>query len=207
MRFYLIRHGQSTWNQQNRIQGHSNPPLSAKGRGQVERLISRLKREKVEKIIASPLKRAHESAEILAKGLQIPFHTKRDLREIYLGTWEGKTPEEINHLYNNGYQKWLTTPSKTKIPKAEKISDFCKRAVRVFQEIVSSEKKERIAIVTHGGILSALTAHWLKADFDRVLLCVSFENSSLTIAEVFNGQVYLSDINSGYHLHAVQLPL
>ncbi len=201
MRFYLIRHGQSTWNKENRVQGHSNPPLSEKGRGQIEKLIPRLKREKIEKIIASPLIRAYESAQMLVKGLGIPCHTQKGLMEIHLGSWEGKTPDEVNRLYNNGYQKWLKGPSKMKIPKAETIVEFRQRAVKAFTEIVASETKERVVLVTHGGILAALISHWLNADFDKILLNIFFENSSLTIAEVINGQVYLTDINDTCHLH------
>ncbi len=200
MRLYLIRHGQSTWNAENRVQGHSNPPLSPKGRGQIEKLIPRLKREKVEKIIASPLKRAHESARILAKGLAIPCHTQKGLMEIHLGAWEGKRPEEVNRLYNNGYQKWLKAPSKIRIPKAETIAKFRRRAVKAFAEIVASETKERVVLVTHGGILAALISHWLKADFDKVLLNIFLENSSLTIVEVLDGRIYLTDINDTCHL-------
>ncbi len=201
MRLYLIRHGQSTWNKQNRIQGHSNPPLTEKGRTQIGKLIPRLKREGIEKIIASPLKRAHESAQILAKGLGVECHTYRGLMEIFLGEWEGMSPDEINQSYNDGYKKWLKGPSKIRIPKAETISQFRRRAVKAFKEIVASETKERVVLVTHGGILTALISHWLKADFDKVLLSLFCENSCLTIAEVYEGKVYLTEVNDTAHLH------
>ena len=206
MRLYLIRHGQSTWNQENRIQGHSNPPLSEKGRDQIAKLIARLKGERITKIIASPLVRAYESAQILAKGLGVFCVGHEELKEIYLGKWEGRRPEEVNQLYNNGYKKWLTAPSKIKLPKAETIPKFCTRVVAGFERILTTEQQERIAIVTHGGVLAALISHWLKADFDHALLNILFENSSLTIAEVYDGRVYLTDINDTCHLHRHPLP-
>ena len=203
MKIYLIRHGQSTWNQENRIQGHSDSPLSAEGKKQIERLIPRLKREKIEQVITSPLKRAYQSAQILAEGLGVLCKTNKNLREISLGTWEGKTPQEINQLYNDGYRRWLKCPSKVKIPSAESLSNFRKRAISIFKQIVTSEAAERIALVTHGGILAALAAHWLKADFDHVLLQMLFENSSLTIVEIYDGKVYLTDINDTCHLRGI----
>ena len=90
----FARHGETDWNFEGRLQGHTDRPLNAYGREQAEALAGRLAREDVAAIYASDLARARETAEIVGERLGLPVVVDPDLREKNWGTWEGLTSEE-----------------------------------------------------------------------------------------------------------------
>jgi len=183
---YIIRHGESTWNSQNKIQGHSDPELSKLGLRQARLLAKRLKRTKIDKIYSSPLLRSLQTAQIIARVLKLKVIKMGQLREVGLGAWEGRTTDEIDNVYNNKYQKWLKIgPTKIKIPDAESIGSFRKRVKKVFYKIIKGNKNKDILIVTHGGVIAAFLAHLLKADFDRLILGLHLPNTCVTLVSFY----------------------
>jgi broad specificity phosphatase PhoE len=181
MNLYIVRHGESTWNRANKIQGHSNPGLSRLGRQQARLLARRFKKIRIDKIYTSPLFRASQTAEIIGKTLKRKVVRDAQLKEVKLGSWEGRTPDEINRLYKNRYNKWLRLgPTKVRIQGAEGISVFRSRAVAAFDNIIEKNKKGDIMVVTHGGVISAFLAHLLEADFDKLILRLHLPNTCVT---------------------------
>ena len=177
----IVRHAESAFNLQNRIQGHQDSQLTPKGLNQARRLAGRIRHFHIDKIYSSDLGRAYSTTR------EITTHLKKakiirdpKLREILLGDWEGMTPEEVDKLYSKGYRKWLKKPSACVIPNAEKIGHFRRRVTTRVQEIARQNKGKTVLIVTHGGVITALLSDWLKADFDRVLRGLQIENTSLT---------------------------
>jgi probable phosphoglycerate mutase len=183
MNLYIIRHGESKWNIENRLQGSSNPGLSKLGRLQAGLLAKRFKKIKIDRLYASPLLRSLETAQALSRTLHLKIVKKTDLREITLGEWEDRTPQEIDKLYNNKYQKWLRCgPTKVRIPGQERISSFRRRVDRAFNDIISRERhRENVLVVTHGGVISSFLARLLKADFDRLILKLYLPNTCVTL--------------------------
>ncbi len=97
-RFILVRHGESIWNSERRIQGSLDPDLSPRGRRQTDLLVSHLRadiRQPVAAVYTSPLRRAAQTAGQIAEALRLPVIPDPDLRELFLGNWEGKTVAEI----------------------------------------------------------------------------------------------------------------
>jgi len=96
-RFVLIRHGESIWNGERRIQGNQDPPLSPRGRRQAELLAARLHAHlpKAAAIYTSPLRRAAETAQVVGAATGLSVIHEPDLREMRLGQWEGKTVAEM----------------------------------------------------------------------------------------------------------------
>ena len=92
---YLVRHGETAWNRERRFQGHQDVPLSPAGLFQAERLAQRLKSETFDAVYSSDLKRAVQTAEIVARELALPVVTLKGLRERSMGEWEGLTQEEV----------------------------------------------------------------------------------------------------------------
>lgn len=91
MRLFLVRHGETLANARRVIQGHThNVSLSSRGRGQIEKLAQRLKAQPISAVYSSDLRRACESAEIVAKELSLPVYFDRRLRERCYGEFEGK---------------------------------------------------------------------------------------------------------------------
>ncbi len=180
MNIYFVRHGSTIWNEQNRLQGSHNPSLSAEGKRQARQLARRLKREGISRIVASDLLRSRETARLIQKELSVPILYERGLREIDLGAWEGMTPQEINRAYRNGYQKWLKTPSKVRIPKAEAVSRFQRRVLKTFKRLLKRKSEGNLLIVTHGGVIAAVLSRLLKGDRDQFLIRLRLDNAGLT---------------------------
>ena len=95
MKIYLVRHGQTDWNYQKKIQGQQDVDINEQGIRQAEKLAEILKNVPFEYAVCSPLTRAHHTAEILLKYHSVPLSYDERLKEIYLGEWEGKTHKEV----------------------------------------------------------------------------------------------------------------
>ncbi|HEU0337127.1 MAG TPA: histidine phosphatase family protein, partial [Gaiellaceae bacterium] len=91
----LARHGETDWNREGRFQGHADPPLNDLGRAQARELADRLAREPLAAVYASPLRRAYETAEIVAATHDLPLRSVAGLREVDVGSWSGLTRSEI----------------------------------------------------------------------------------------------------------------
>ena len=203
-RFLIVRHAESALNVQHRIQGHKDSGLTSKGFRQAERLAHKIKKIRIDKIYSSDLGRAYSTTLEIARHTKLPIVQDPLLREIHLGEWEGKTPEEVNELYDQGYQKWLKKPSGIKIPKGEPLKQFKKRVTGRLRAIARSNRGKTVLVVTHGGVITALLSEWLKADFDNLLLHLQIDNTSLTVADETEKLVRLKIINDTSHLNETQ---
>jgi len=200
-RLIIIRHAESAFNLQGRIQGHLDSALTPKGVRQACALAKRIfKKFKVDKIYSSDLGRAYSTTLHIVKHTRLPIVPDTKLREINLGAWEGMTPEEVDRLYDKGFQRWLKGPSKCRIPRCEGVAAFRRRIVGRVESIARANRGKTVLIVTHGGAITSLLAEWLKADFDTLLLNLQIDNTSLTIAEATDKKVRLMTVNDATHL-------
>ena len=183
MRLYLIRHGESVWNVEDRIQGHGDSPLTAAGLEQSALLARHLAGKGLAALYASPLQRAHQTAQAVAEaaGLSVTLHA--DLREIALGVWEGLTPAEVNARFENGFETWRQRPTQVVIPGSEPIEQFRRRAVTAITTVVRQAPADAVGVVTHGGVIAAYLSHVLDADFDYLLRRLPIHNTGVTILE------------------------
>jgi probable phosphoglycerate mutase len=138
----LVRHGETDWNAEGRLQGHTDRPLNDFGRRQAKALAQELDGEKVEAIYASDLARARETAEILGERLGLPVAVDADLREKNWGTWEGLTPAERDRVEFAG----------------ETTEEHRERMLRALRRIAERHPHGRVLVVTHGGSLRRVQA-------------------------------------------------
>lgn len=199
-RLIIVRHAESALNEQNRIQGHKDSGLTFKGLYQSQRLAKRIQKIHIDKIYSSDLGRAYSTTLEIVRYTKLPVTRDPLLREIHLGAWEGMTPEEVDKLYDKGYQKWLKKPSGIKIPKGEPLARFKRRVTARIDAIARANSGKTVLIVTHGGVITALLSHWLKADFDNLLLNLQIDNTSLTVVDETEKRVRLKTINNTSHL-------
>ena len=132
----LIRHGQSTWNSEHRIQGQLDPPLSAEGRRQAELLAGRLAGRRFAGFYSSDLKRAFETAEILAPAVGARPEPVPALREIFLGEWEGLRTEEIAERFPEAWDRWVEEPDWDVVPGGEGAAHFDARVGGAIDDIL-----------------------------------------------------------------------
>ena len=188
MRLYLIRHAESVWNAEDRIQGHGDSPLTEAGSAQAQLLGRRLAAASLDELYSSPLQRALQTAEAISRAARVPVIAQPDLREIALGDWEGKTPTEVNADFNNGFAVWARRPTAVSIPNSEPIDRFRVRAVNAVEQIIRATRADAAAIVTHGGVIAAYLAHVLGADFDFLLRRLHINNTGVTIFDALDAE-------------------
>jgi broad specificity phosphatase PhoE len=138
----LVRHGETDWNAEGRLQGHTDRPLTPYGREQAKKLADRLDGDTIAAVYASDLSRARETAEIVGERLGLTVVIDPDLREKNWGTWEGLTGSERDRVEFVG-------------ETTEAHSDRILRAVR---RIAERHPGERVLVVTHGGSVRRIQA-------------------------------------------------
>ena len=170
--WYLVRHGETIWNRQGRIQGHSDVPLTDSGRRQVSLLAKRLAGHGFSAVYASDLARASESAEVLIGCRGLTVHTDADLREFDYGCWEGLTvrqaeeenPRVFAELIGSGDDGFAAPGGEDTGQLLERVGRFCERVSR------RHDATETLLIAAHAGSIRALVLCLLeleKADFWR----------------------------------------
>jgi broad specificity phosphatase PhoE len=138
----FVRHGETDWNAEGRLQGQTDRPLNDYGRRQARELAARLAGDGVAALYASDLSRAKETAEIVGAELGLPVVVDPDLRERNWGTWEGLTPAERDAVAFVG-----ETPQEHR-----------ERTMRAVRRIAERHPDQTVVVVTHGGSLRRIQA-------------------------------------------------
>lgn len=201
-RYYLVRHAQTSWNSDNRIQGHSDLPLSAVGEEQAKRLGTLFATRHLTGIFTSHLQRSQQTAHAIAagNGHGVRPVVEGDLAEMHLGVWEGLTPEEVDARFEGAYQQWRIRPSAVQIPGAEPLGAFRQRVRQALEKILSSSGEGESVIVSHGGVIAALLADVLGADYDALLRRLRLDNAGVTALECGTAVRHVLWINATAHL-------
>lgn len=155
-RVIAIRHGETAWNVDTRIQGQLDVPLNDTGRWQAERLARALADEPLHAIYASDLGRAHETARAVAAVLGLPVVTDAGLRERGFGIFEGMTFREIEQRWPEASQRWRQRDPAFGPEGGETLSAFYERCVSAATRIAAAHPGQHIALVAHGGVLDCL---------------------------------------------------
>ncbi len=152
----LIRHGQTLWNQQHRMQGHSDSPLTETGVRQSRLLGQRLARMQFTALYSSDSGRAHHTARNVAEitGHQVLIDSR--LRERHFGVFEGLSGEEIQARYPEAYARFKNRDVDYVIPGGESARAFRDRALHVLNEIADRHRNELIVVITHGLVLDVI---------------------------------------------------
>jgi len=157
-RFLLIRHGESTWNAAGRWQGQGDPSLSPRGREQAARLAAELADEGIEKIVASDLARASETAAILGNALGLAPERDERLRELDVGCWTGLTRGEIEDLDRARLEHFERGGLEARAGGGECRREIADRVRSSVAEIGEGHSGRCVAIVAHLGVARALLA-------------------------------------------------
>lgn len=165
-RLYITRHGETTWNKEKRFQGWKNSALTDKGVLDGKKLNAFVKDKKINKIYTSPLKRAYETA-LYAKGdKDLDIIVLDELKEINMGSWEGRTVKDIKKAESENYYNYWNDPFKFIENSGESFKGFLKRAEKALDIIINNSKKgENILVVTHGVTLKAIISKITSEDF------------------------------------------
>jgi len=155
-RIIAIRHGETTWNVDARIQGHLDIPLNDTGHGQARRMAQALVDEPITAIYASDLSRARETARYLGHAVGVEVIRERGLRERCFGEFEGKTFAEIEVLLPEQSLRWRKRDPEFAPPGGESLLDLRRRVVSTAERLAAEHPGELIALVGHGGVMDIL---------------------------------------------------
>jgi len=152
----LIRHGETAWNAEHRIQGHLDIPLSPTGVRQAAQLAVRLARETIDAIYSSELARAWLTATPLAerRGIEVLADTR--LRERSFGVFEGLTLDEIATHHPTGFRNWRARDPAWAVEGGESGQQLIDRVLQALADISARHAGETVALVTHGGVLDVV---------------------------------------------------
>jgi 2,3-bisphosphoglycerate-dependent phosphoglycerate mutase len=155
-RIIAIRHGETTWNVDTRIQGQLDIPLNSTGRRQAERMALALGDEPITAIYASDLSRAWETAQYLGRALDVPVSKEEALRERGFGDFEGKTFAEIEALLPDQSLRWRKRDPEFAPAGGESLLALRSRVVAAAERLAAEHPGELIALVGHGGVMDVL---------------------------------------------------
>ncbi len=200
-RLLLIRHGQSTWNDERRIQGQLDPPLSSLGREQARRLAARLAGRQIEGFYCSDLDRARATAEAIAEVIGRPPVLMPELREVALGEWEGLRTEEIVERYPQEWARWRELPSWDIPPGAEGARPFEARVNAAVDAIAERHPDGESLVVTHGGVIQVSLGRLFRSGSDGLF---PFVIDNCSISTLFKGpnRSAIAGVNDTCHLVA-----
>jgi len=156
MKVYLVRHGETDWNRKEIYQGQEDIPLNEKGKKEARNLALTLKGIEISSIYSSDLKRAKETAEIIAKslGIQTVIY-KESLREMNFGEWTGKSVFEMEE--NSAlFQLWSKDPWNISPPEGETLKELASRVRKEAEEIFLKHYGQNVLVVTHAGPIKAI---------------------------------------------------
>jgi 2,3-bisphosphoglycerate-dependent phosphoglycerate mutase len=155
-RIIAIRHGQTAWNAQTRMQGQLDTALDSLGRWQARQLAHALAHEPIDAIVASDLSRAMQTAAPLAEARGLRVRRERGLRERCFGVFEGFTYADIASHWPDDTARWRARDPTFAPPGGESLMGFYERCVDVAERLVAEHAGRAMVWVTHGGVLDCL---------------------------------------------------
>lgn len=155
-RILAVRHGETTWNRETRIQGHTDIGLNEHGRWQAAQLAQALREETINAFYASDLSRALETAQAVATlhGHVVQTHT--GLRERHFGNFEGRTWAELENGWPEETRSWRQRVPDFAPPGGESLLQLQARVVQTVSDIAARHPGEQVLMVAHGGVLDIL---------------------------------------------------
>jgi len=202
MFLYCVRHGESTYNVEGRLQGQSDlPRLSPLGVRQSEAVAAALANMPIDAIYASPLRRAMETAQVIASVLRLEIRPEQRLKEINVGIFEDKLRSELEVCCPNDLGQWLSGDPDFAIPGGESRRQLARRGREALDSIARAGHKHAV-VVAHGGVLVAGVKALLGIPFQEPPLAL--ENGSITTLFVDpDGRADLVAVDQVDHLGAI----
>lgn len=184
LEIYIVRHGQTEWNAEGRIQGHGDSPLTLLGREQAQAAGRALSGRPIEALYSSSLGRARATAEIIASTLRLEPQARRELRECGWGEWEGMRWEDLHRRFGEQMQRRAENRYEFRPPGGESYCDVEDRARPFIEEIRRTHPRGSIAMVAHAMINRVLVRLLLGMSRDEMF---ELQQDGRRIYQVFAG--------------------
>ena len=198
-RIFLIRHGETEWNRQNRLQGNSNIHLSKEGYHQAITLADHPPFQHVDAIYSSDLARAMETASIIAERFNLGVKMMPALREMNFGDWEGREISELVKNFPEDFGKFFTAPERCHPPHGETFLECQARVMIGIREIIAEHENQNVIVVSHGAVIRLVLGAALDMPIHKIW-AISQSNVAVNIMRVDDGKFTVELMNSTEHL-------
>jgi len=198
--FYIVRHGETVWNKEQRLQGWLDSPLSEMGILHAQKLAEHLIDIPFTVAYCSTSERARETARYLTAGRELAMHYEDDLREIFLGNWQGKTVEDIMATNRFDYELYTNYPAQFVATHTESFGAVTERAMYTLKNIAKIYPHEHILIVSHAVTIKCIINAILGRGIDQLWSAPYIEGTSVTIIDRLEESWHIEEIGSTQHL-------
>jgi probable phosphoglycerate mutase len=198
-RFIVVRHGETAWNAEGRIQGHLDSPLNEEGLAQALLVCERLARERIDTIYCSDLGRVLQTVQPLIDHIGMEPIREARLRERHLGIFQGLTSAECQARHPEDYARFHGRDVEHVVPGGESIRQVYARVAAFFDAKAREHAGHCLAVITHGGILDALYRHVTGTPLEK-LRDFTVYNASLNWIRFENGHWQLDQWGDISHL-------
>jgi len=196
-KLFLTRHALTDLHANGRLLGATDAPLSDVGERQAAALGDALRRCNPDRCLSSPLHRARQTVDLAG----LPVEIDPDLREVDFGQWEGMTFAQAASADPEAAGRWAAFDLDFAFPGGDRLDDFLSR-VSALADRLAADPAQRIAVVTHGGVIRAMICHLLGLDRKNYVL-FNVQPASLTTIDLFAGKGVLSGLSDVCHLEGL----
>ena len=169
----LVRHGETDWNKQNRVQGTLDIPLNNTGKEEAQRISGELSKFKIDTICSRSASCGFSTACEIAIPHKLKVRKMDEFNELNHGVWQGLLLKHVKKRYKKQYNMWKASPSSCRPPKGESIRDASDRAVSAIRKIIDKHEGKNICIVSHDMILSIIKCYFKNAALEKMREFVS----------------------------------
>ncbi len=199
-RFYLVRHGQTFFNVEHRIQGQMESDLTPEGEQQAIALNKKLKDVSFSALYVSPLRRTRRTAELLADGFGLEPIFADELKEILMGDWQGWLVSDLEEKYKEELDVFYHHPESFSRPTCETYQQVRDRASSFIEEAAKKHQGENVLVVTHGALLKILYTYLKYQPIHDIANAPHPHSTGLCIVEKRDGVWCVLDWDNTDHL-------
>ncbi len=163
LRIVLVRPGSTEYDEQERIQGALDIPLSAQGLAEVARITEELRGKEIEMVYASPCQPAEQTARAIAEGLHVKCKRLDRMQNLNYGLWQGMLLSDVHHKQSKVYRQWQEQPENVCPPEGEMLADAQQRVHAAMTKLLKRHKEGMFALVVSEP-LATLVRHFFKHD-------------------------------------------
>ncbi|CAM2010759.1 Histidine phosphatase family protein [Acanthopleuribacter pedis] len=179
---YLVRHGETAWNAEGRIQGQTDIELNQVGRDQAEALALKLANTTYDAIFASDLSRARDTAAPVARQKGQAVIEAPRLRELDFGDYEGRLAVELKQQFPDWFKRFASTTPEFSVPNGETYAAFFQRVTQALGNMARERQGQRLLVVVHGGVVSCALRRALPPEEKTRRLAI--KNGSITRIDI-----------------------
>ncbi len=196
---YLVRHGQTAWNKEEIFRGRTDVPLDEIGLKQAELTGEYFRKLKIDAIYSSPLSRAWQTAERIAKFHPLIVYPLEGITDMSFGRWEGHSHQEIRDKGPETYQQWREKPHHVRLPGGETLDEVRTRAMAALVEVIRLNSQKTIVLVSHRVVNKVLLCSILGLDNSHFWQIVQ-DPTAINLIQYHDGKYILCLMNETCHL-------